>query len=420
MVEANHNERRFKAGAVINFIGYSIYMGFQWLINIAVVRLLDYENAGTLSLAITITSSFFVVAHFNIRVFQTSDYNNQFSSGEYIAQRIINCAISMILCICFSCICGYDKSQLISIAFYMIFKLSEAFCDVFDGILQKNSRLDYIGYSYAIRGITTFLLFCVSLIVTRNIAISILMMAFGSLVVIFAVEMPWCTRYSSLFPVFRSKSIMYMYRVSIWVFIYYFLFNLLTIFPRGVLEWFWGNEMLGIFTSVAAPVFIIQLSATLILTPTVNLLTNFYSKRDKDGFVKVYWTSIFVILIICFALLSVAHFWGDWILVRLFGDSIAPYTYIFEPLTIITVLLVFSTLESNVLTVIRDMKGLIGSALVGLIPCVIGSILFIPIEGIDGIIKAMVISFSFMVSITFMYILFKLKNISKDVRDDKN
>lgn len=134
MVNENSSSASFKRGTVINFIGYGIYMGFQWLINIIVVRMLGYDSAGVLSLAITVTSSFYVAAHFNIRTYQVSDHENRFTTGEYVGQRLVNCGAAILLCVGYSLSCGYSGEKLLCIAAYMLFKLtglSLMFCTAF-------------------------------------------------------------------------------------------------------------------------------------------------------------------------------------------------------------------------------------------------------------------------------------------------
>lgn len=412
----NNKEKSFKKNSVINFIGYGIYMGCQWLINIIVVRLSGFSDAGVLSLAISVTSIFFVVAHFNVRTYQVSDYSNQFAAGEYIGQRLLNCGLSLLMCFVYSTFfCKYFGNQLICIITYMCFKLTEAVLDVLHGILQKNFRLDLIGYSFAIRGIVTFSFFALGILIIKNIAISIIFMATGSLVLLFLYDVPQAAKYAVLKPQLNVNSISKIYKSSIWVFLYYFIFNILTILPRSILEHYHGSEMLGIFTSIAAPIFVIQLSATLILTPVVNILTNSYSEKNKEKFYKTMLLSMSAIAVICLIIVGFVCIIGESLLVFLFGEKIIMYAYIFLPLAISTAFLVMSSLASNILIIIRDMKGLILSDLFGLIPCIFFSFILIPQNGIDGIVYEMIISFACMAVFTYIYVFIKLKNFFQEV-----
>lgn len=404
MVNENSSSASFKRNTVINFIGYGIYMGFQWLISIAVVRMMGYESAGVLSLAITVTSSFYVVAHFNVRTYQVSDYNNKFSTGEYVGQRLVNCAAAMLLCVVYSLICGYSGEKLLCIIVYMLFKLTEAFFDVLHGVLQKNYRLDTIGYSFAIRGVTIFISFVLGLWLAKSIVIASGIMFLSSFAMLFCYEIPRASKNGSLKPVFRLRSMLQIYKLSSSVFVYYFIFNLLTIMPRSLLEYYHGSEALGVFNSVASPVFIIQLSASLILSPVVNVFTEAYAEGDKRKFNRACVISASTILALCLIWLFAAHLFGDALLKLLIGESIAPYTYIFMPLIVSNVFLVFTSLASSILTVVRDLRGLIFSAVFGLVPCAATSFTLIPKIGIDGILIVMVVSFAAMAGLTFVYI----------------
>lgn len=229
-------------------------------------------------------------------------------------------------------------------------------------------------------------------------------MFLSSLAVLFSYEIPRASRYGSLKPVFSLRSMARIYRIGAVVCAYYFIFNLLTIMPRSLLEYYRGSETLGIFNSVASPVFIIQLSTSLILSPAVNIFTEAFAEGDKKKFRRAGIVCSAAVLAICLVLLLGAQLFGDAILKLLIGESIAPYTYILMPLVVSNVFLVFSSLASGILTVIRDLKGLILSAVFGLIPCAALSPALIPRAGIDGVVTVMVISSAVMAALSFAYI----------------
>lgn len=410
-------EKHFKRDSIINLFGYGFYMGCQWLVNILVVRLSGYSDAGILALAISVTSLFYVLSHFNIRTFQVSDYQNLFTSQEYTGQRIVNCAAAFVLCVIYSLILGYGGEKLICIVVYMGFKLTEAFLDVLHGIIQKSWRLDLIGYSFALRGIVSISLFAGGLLFFHNLIIAVSMMFIGSLLLLFIFEIPISNRYSSVKPKIDFKRLTSLYKSSVWMVIFYFVFNILTILPRTVLEATHGTDVLGIFTSVAAPVFLLQISSQIILMPIINVLTKHVENRDRKSFLKALLIGFIGISVICALIFVAAVFLGDWALILVYGESIAPYTGYFLPLIVSTYFLVLSSLATTALTVLRAMKKMVLSAVLSMIPCMISSFALIPDYGLDGITAVMVISFASMALISFIML---IPAIMKYFKGEKN
>ena len=92
------DKKNFKRNTLINFAGYGFYMGCQWLVNVLAVRLAGFSEAGVLSLAISVTSIVYVVAHFNMRNYQVSDisiFRQRLYYSETLELR--NCCSTMLL-----------------------------------------------------------------------------------------------------------------------------------------------------------------------------------------------------------------------------------------------------------------------------------------------------------------------------------
>ena len=63
-----------------NSVGFIVYLFCQWLITIVVVRLSNYEDAGILSLAMSINNILYAISTFGLRNYQVSDIENKYSN----------------------------------------------------------------------------------------------------------------------------------------------------------------------------------------------------------------------------------------------------------------------------------------------------------------------------------------------------
>ena len=143
--------------------GLGFYLACKWSITILVVRLsTDYEDAGYLALAISISNMLYCFAQYGVRNYQVSDIKGEYNTNTYVTARILTVIAAQLICVLF-CLAyiGFDKRSLIVIL-YMILMSGEALSDVFQGVAQKHWRMDIVGRSFIFRGvvlITTFVTF---------------------------------------------------------------------------------------------------------------------------------------------------------------------------------------------------------------------------------------------------------------------
>ena len=95
------NGLSLRRNVVYTSAGSLTYLACQWLINVLAVRLGSYADGGMLSLAVTVTNVFSVLATFSLRVYQASDVTGRFSASRYISTRVMTGLAGMALCMAF-------------------------------------------------------------------------------------------------------------------------------------------------------------------------------------------------------------------------------------------------------------------------------------------------------------------------------
>ena len=142
-----------KKNVAWNAIGNVTYLVCQWVVTVLVTVLGGFEDAGVLSVAMSVSATVQTLAMFGIRSYQVSDLKNKYTDTCYVGFRTLTCALAMIVCVIFSLVSGYLGGQLLAICLFMLFRLAESYADVLHGIAQKNGRLDIAGKSFTVKGI---------------------------------------------------------------------------------------------------------------------------------------------------------------------------------------------------------------------------------------------------------------------------
>ena len=406
---------KIKKSILYNSIGSFTYLFCQWIITFIVVWIAGYETAGILSLAMTVSTTYTVIASFNMRNYQASDIKNKFSEKTYITSRIITCLVALILTIIYSVFKHFKMYQILCIIFYMIFKLSEALVDVIHGSLQKKWRFDVIGLSFFIRGILTLSAFSITLLLSKDILLSIIIMMILTYVFIYFYDIKnYKKEYINLGST-TKKQIVNLLIICIPLVIYGFLFNYVSMFPKVTLEKILGTKMLGYYSTVATPALIIQVACSFIFSPLVSHFAELYDKNKIRELKRIMNKTNLLILIIGLLGIIFSHFFANFFLTLLFGEEIASYTYLFSGVIIVSTIIAIIWFLGTILTVIRDYKTLLLGASISLLTSLTLSKIMISTYGLNGTNYTLILAYAIQTIIYLIKIYKMEKNENKAI-----
>lgn len=392
MTGKNMKEKSTLANIFYNTFGSLFYYGCQWLTTILIVRLSGYEDAGYYSLAMTFTAAFGILALYNTRQFQASDVQGEYNDRTYIVSRYAAMALAFIICALGLLFNAYPVFQWLVILLYMVFKCGEAWADVYHGICQKNGRMDFICYSFLMRGALDFLCFCGVIYLTGNLLLGVLAMTAATCLVVFFYDRHMASKFVQAGEKADYKALKTLMVTLIPLVIVSVVNNLSVSIPKYFLERYFDATVLGYYSSVATPSLIVQVGALTIFTPLITPLADKLLANDKKGF-----GGILKKVFLAFAVLSVlailaSYLLGEWCLVLVFGEEIRPYTYLFVPIIISTLLISINACLFPVCTVFREIKGQLFVGIVGILSSLAASVFFVKRYCMDGVVTALFIT----------------------------
>ncbi|MBP3920872.1 MAG: hypothetical protein J6D28_04830 [Bacilli bacterium] len=386
-----NKELSIKQNMLYNSIGKVLYLFFQWLTTVVIVKIAGFSDAGVLALAISITSTIYSISAFGMRNYQSSDINNKFSYGDYFNSRIFTCIISLFICFLFLLFTNYSFNVKLCIFAYMIFRISEAIVDVLHGEEQKIWRMDIIGKSFIIRGFIMFLSYFITLYVTKNLLYAILTMDVLLFISVYFYDFK---KFGNLIGHLKKfdKNFFPLIVVCLPLAVYTLCNNAVTFFPKFFLERHYGTEILGIYSSIASPLCIVQTSASLLFDPLVTLFAEYFNKGDIKAFTKLLFrVSLIIIGILIFGLVGIILF-GKPVFTILYNKEILNYFYVVYQVLFTTILTAFVWFLCTILIVIRKIKILMYSSIISLIINAILSCVLVPRFGLSGVTMVLIIT----------------------------
>lgn len=412
----DRNKKSVQQNMLFNTVGSLIYYICQWLMTVIIVRISGYEDSGILSIAMSVTAAPAIVGMFNIRSYQVSDMNGQYSDKTYIRSRMYTNLLSYIVCTLMVLMNGYNQYKAAVILVFMLFKVTEGFADVYYGIEQKWNRMDYAGISLTIRGIGSIAIFIGVLMITKNLLICILLMSIFSIAVVLLYDRRIVHKQSKEE---EQKGLDEEGKKEVWsllltclpLAVVAFLNNLSINIPKIYLEKFFDSEVMGYYSSVASPTVVIQLAATTIFAPLVPLLTLEYNQKNKSSFLAIVRKFALLVLGLSVVVLIGSKLLAHWGLVLLFGKSIEPYVYLFVPIIVISILIAINASLFSICTLLRIIKQqyLIGVA--GVVSAWLLSVTVVKSQSMIGVVWALAGSLMIQIVIQLELIIRKVRKM---------
>lgn len=373
-----------KKNMVWNAFGNIVYLGCQWLVTILVTRLLGYEVAGVLSLAMSISASFQTLALFGIRNFQVSDINGQYSDSCYVGLRNLTCVATLCLCMMFAAANSYSVNVMWAVFWFMLFRLSENYSDVLHGIFQKNERLYMAGQSLFIKGLSVLIGFIGGYMITGTLNGGLAIMTVLSLCVTVFFDFVRAKKLSGFILYDDLKHCAALAKETLPLCVYMFLNSITTTAPKYLLEKMCSEELLGAYSSIFAPALLIQAVAQYMYMPFITRFATLYECKNVKGFIQLSTKILILILGLGLVFLIAAVFLGEWGLTLLFTDSIRPYVGLLFLIIIGTFTTAINVFYLCLGVVMRLMKQLVVSCAVEAVFCCIVSVATIRIWSADG------------------------------------
>ena len=358
-----------KKNLMWNTCGSIFYSLCQWIMTIIVVHIASYQTAGVLSLAMTTSSSFSAISLFSMRNYQVSDMAGEYSSGQYVSSRIWTCALSFILCCAYSII-GNSTEQILAIIAFMIIRVAEAYVDVMHGVDQKYDRYDLIGKSYLLRGMSALIIFFGGMLIFKNLVITLYCIAIVNLLIAGIYDRINTGKLETILLKLRDKKILKLLINCAPLVVFTFLLSLENLIPKNVLQYYYGTELLGIYSSIASPTLIVQLFASVVFAPFLPIFSKLYYEGEKEKLKNLLHKTYLAFIVLSLVVIAGAVILGKWGLQLLFGSNILKHYYLFLPMVLCTLCTGIIWVLSAIVIMFRKIKQLLVIMLFDFLLCV--------------------------------------------------
>jgi O-antigen/teichoic acid export membrane protein len=248
--------------------GNAVYALCQWGLLAILARLGTPAIVGQYVLAVAVTTPITVFFMLHLRAVQATDTRRDYQFGHYLALRLSAMGLALVVVIGVCLTSGYRGDTFLVIAAVAVSAVCDSMSDIVYGLLQQRERLDRIGQSMMLRGVSSVILLAATIAVTGRVFYGILAVACGRLVVLALFDLRSARNElargsgnpsGSLLPSFAPPSIkprweprriLSLARVALPLGVVMMLVVLSTNIPRYFVESYLDQSALGIFGAI--------------------------------------------------------------------------------------------------------------------------------------------------------------------------
>lgn len=253
-------------------VGEGVDLLSQWGLLAVLSKLMDVSAVGLFGLALTVIIPVTQLLDLGLRKAQATDVLGEYRFNEYFSLRVVSNCIALLLIIVIGSALGVGMYGWTVVSLMALAKAIEEQSDVFHGLFQQHSRMDYIARARMMRGPLALVLFTIGLLATGDQRVASLGLVVAAFTILLVNDVRFGKRFlageaeggetgaggpgegprrviSFVWDTGRMKSLVLQ---VLPLGIVAMLASLQMNIPRYTLEHFQGLEALGYFTAIAA------------------------------------------------------------------------------------------------------------------------------------------------------------------------
>lgn len=386
---------------VWNMIGSSIFAAMSMILSFFVIRVMGENQGGIFAIAITISQMMAFIAYYETRTYQVTDVNQTYQFGEYKATKLVLCIIMMIACVFYMWFREGTFGEKTAVILLMcVYRMIDGYADLYEGTFQQDGKLYLTGKSQAFRTILSSGALMISLIITHQLILSILIAIIAAIIGLYMFDVSIMKYFREIKPVFLWRKNIEIVKECFPLFVGSFLWTYILSASRIAIDSNMANNYQSYYQTLFIPISVINLCATFVMKPVLPSLAESYNDKRMDDFYKIILKIVFLILGFTVLCMLGAYLIGIPILSLLSGCNLEIYKKVLVFLMLSGGINSLSYLMYYVLTVMRFRAGIFMGYVSAAILANVISNWFVKRSGIAGAAT------SFFVTVVYLLIFF--------------
>lgn len=347
-----------------NLLGNFAAAAVSVLYLLIVSRMQTSEVADQFSLATSIGNLWIIIGQFQVRNYQATDVKSSHPFSAYYFTRLLTVTMMVISLFPYLWTINYDftNNSVMIITWIIVYRVADAFSDLFQGYFQQHGRLDIAGKAMVYRYALSVLILLFGLLLSHSMVLTLLALALFNLFFVFSYDYAHFKLFDKLN--FRNSfsrntidESLKIIKICFSLFIYGFLLTLvfneakLSIsgaYAKGIVETGAQRD----YNILFMPVFFMSL-CILVVRPLITQMAELWQRKKFQVFYKMFLKILLLTLSIGIVITFLTYLIGVNVLSLIFGLDLLKYKLELTILVLSGVLYSFSIILENILIIMR-------------------------------------------------------------------
>lgn len=316
---------KIKKNVIWNIAGATANAFTSLVFAIIVTRINGLEEAGIFTYAFATSCLFYVIAIYAGRAFQVTDITEKYSDTDYIYHRILTCIMMLLVIVMFTIIKGYNIFKSSVMILLCLYKVTEAFSEVWYGIIQKKEHLYQVGISMTIKAVVSMIVLFVVDYLTKNLILSCISIVVVNLLGIVFYDLKNIRKLGMTKTKFSIEKVKSIFISGFFTFILTFLGAYLINAPRYAIDDILTSDLQTIFGIIIMPATFMGLLGQYIIQPALTKIANSLKEKNYKNLKNIITFVIVAIILIGIFVLLIAYFLEAPVLGIIYGVDLNPY-----------------------------------------------------------------------------------------------
>lgn len=310
-----------------NMLGSSCYSISSVFFLIVVTRICGVKVGGFFSLSYATAQLFLALGRYGMRTYQATDLRFEYSFSEYLLSRAFTIFAMILGGTIYSYLC-FDTRFALSSVLIVSLKALDAVEDIYHGRMQQLYHIEEMGKSQFIRNLYTTLCFTITLVLSRNLLITLIITVLSSLILCIGLNQFILSRIPSVndgnhrFSLVAIKKLLFSCTgLFLGTFLSLFIFNIPKYAMADILE----MEYQTYYSILFMPTFVITLLCEFIFKPIVTTMADDWFAEKLKKFSKTVFICFSLLFVFTIGVIIAGHFLGRWLLELIYGVDLTPY-----------------------------------------------------------------------------------------------
>ena len=356
--EEGKNEKR---NFVWNMAGGLSLAASSVLLSILAKWAVGLSEGGVFAFAYSVGQMFWTAAMYEMRPFQVTDVINKYRFEDYFYSRMVTCGLSLLAGLIYLALSGFDVLKGTMVFLMTVYRLLDAFADVYEGEFQKEEKLYLSGKSMVCRTVFSVAVFTIVIFLSRNMVAAGIGAIGAGIVGLYVFDIQVMKRFQPGKKHFSLEKVRGILKDCGLLFLVGFMtFYILNAGKYAVNHYMTDGDN-AIFTAVYLPSMVINLFSGFVFKPFLTTLSIWWGDGRYSAFRKAVLKLGAVVAGFTVLCIAGCALLGVWVLGILYGEDFSMYKNSLLLFTLGGGFNALSIVFYYALTIMRKQKWIFGS-----------------------------------------------------------